>query len=283
MRCAKVLARALLCYIFTCMLVPIIVVADWDDTPTKLVVEEHTIEEIITEEVITETTEPTEEPLIDTPILYSEVGYICPVTIEEAIGQQESLINYIETIKIAISSELYSDTAVVSMEEEAIRLNEVLGTYQIDIDRFNKWLSEYPEATEVWFYLRKQGFNEAVTAGIIGNMMIETSGGTLNLKPEIYGVGHYGLCQWSLYYRPNVAGMSLQEQMDYLMSDIEYEFNTFGFCYKSNFNYEKFLQMTDTREAAIAFAKSYERPGAGTYNMRANSAEVAYNYFVVGE
>lgn len=277
MKYAKVLARALLIFIFGCLIMPIIVIATSNSNSDS---EELIIEEtVVIEETVTETTEPTEEILIDTPILYSEVGYIVPITYEEAVEVQLSVKHNIDKLHSEVNSTMYTERASNTMLDEIDRLQIIYNLYQSDIDKFNTWLNEYPVATEVWFYLREQGFSESVTAGIIGNMMIETSGGTLSLKPEIYGIGHYGLCQWSLYYRPEVADMSLYEQLDYLMSDIKYEFDTFGFCYARRFGYEEFLNLDSCREAAIAFARVYERPGAGTYNIRANSAEIAYNYF----
>ena len=56
-----------------------------------------------------------------------------------------------------------------NLPEEALFLHGIF-LYQADIDRFYRWMEEYPVATEVWFYLREQGFNEAITAGIIGNI-----------------------------------------------------------------------------------------------------------------
>jgi hypothetical protein len=112
-------------------------------------------------------------------------------------------------------------------------------------------------------------------------MMIETSGGELCLNPTIYNDtgDYYGLCQWSLFYRPEAAGMSFDEQLNYLMSDIEKEFNTFGKCYRKGFDYKDFLTMTDPAEAAIAFAAVYERCGVGSYHIRKQAAREAFNYF----
>ena len=63
------------------------------------------------------------------------------------------------------------------------------------------------------------------------------------------------------------------------MSDIEYEINTFGFCYKTGFNYNDFINMTDPQEAAVAFAMTYERCATWSYNKRFVAAGVAYEYF----
>jgi hypothetical protein len=120
-----------------------------------------------------------------------------------------------------------------------------------------------------------------VTCGIIGNMMIETSGGTLDLKPYIYSPSgnYYGLCQWSQKYYPGTKDLPFEHQLDYLLGSMPWEFNTFGKNYKTGFKYEDFLKMTDPAEAALAFAKSYERCCPASYEMRQEAAIKAYNYF----
>ena len=77
---------------------------------------------------------------------------------------------------------------------------------------------EHFYATKVYKYFRKRGFTKEATAGIIGNMMIETSGGSLDLKPNIYSKSgnYYGLCQWSKKYYPEAHGLSFKQQLKYL-------------------------------------------------------------------
>ena len=41
-----------------------------------------------------------------------------------------------------------------------------------------------------------------------------------------------------------------------------------------------FLNMTSITDAALAFAKCYERCASGSYTVRQNNAITAYNYFV---
>jgi hypothetical protein len=60
---------------------------------------------------------------------------------------------------------------------------------------------------------------------------------------------------------------------------MQWEFNTFGWLYADDFDYESFLKMTDVSEAALAFAKSYERCSSVSYEMRQEAALKAYNYF----
>lgn len=222
--------------------------------------------------------------LINEPVLFSELVYTGTTYSTESSTQLKTeVLNCIDSLNTAINSGAYTSSAVNAMSEELSRLNEVILQLDSDIARYTKWEQEYYYAAKTWEFFMQRGYKEAVVAGIIGNMMIETSGGTLALKPHVYGKGHYGLCQWSLYYRPNVADMPFESQLVYLENDLEKEFNTFGFCYKQNFGYEEFLALDDPAAAAKAFAKVYERPGDGTYSIRQNAAITAYNYFVLGD
>ena len=89
---------------------------------------------------------------------------------------------------------------------------------------------EYPVAAKVWNYLKLCGWNDYVCAGVMGNLMRETGGDTLNLKPTLYDSSraYYGICQWSKRYCHEVQGKDLDYQLDYLKTTIEKEFLTFG-------------------------------------------------------
>lgn len=139
-------------------------------------------------------------------------------------------------------------------------------------------------ASQVWTRLKSYGYSDSVSAGIIGNMMRECGGDTLDLDWDI--VGHYngdefyGLCQWCLRYTPpGFKGSTVIAQCDYLKQTIQLAFANYGGNY-GGITYIEFLQ-SDTRTAAIAFERVYERCGdyANEDNRRANNAERAYNYF----
>ena len=144
----------------------------------------------------------------------------------------------------------------------------------------NKQEAEYPTATYIWYFLNDYGYNDYVKAGVLGNMMAEAGGQTLNIQVDAYSPGYYGICQWSLYYNPTLENASLETQVRYLISSMEYEFNTFGKNYKKGFKYSDFLKLDDEKDAALAFAKSYERCTSASYNQRKKNAEKAYKYFV---
>ena len=138
---------------------------------------------------------------------------------------------------------------------------------------------EYPAATYVWNYMKAQGWNDYVCAGIMGNLMAEVGGQTLNLNYSASSSNYYGMCQWNRNYK-QVWGADLPTQCNFLRDTIKYEIDTYGFKYQKGFNFNSFLNMTNARQAALAFAKSYERCGSGSYEIRQRNAEKAYEYFV---
>jgi hypothetical protein len=135
----------------------------------------------------------------------------------------------------------------------------------------------YDNATIIWNYMKGLGWNDAVCAGIMGNMMAEVGGNTLNINPYLYNPSgyYYGICQWNKSAYGKIHGASLEAQLDYLRDTIQYEMNTYG---KKYGGYSGFLAITDAGYAAKAFAASYER--CGGWGNRPNNAYVAYSYFV---
>ena len=142
---------------------------------------------------------------------------------------------------------------------------------------WSKKTHNYPEATLVWTSLKKQGYSDYVAAGILGNIMAEVGGQTLDIQPHLSNGQYYGMCQWNQGY--NIHGANLSTQINFLLKTIEYEFDTYGFLYQKNFNFNQFLKLKDEKQAALAFAKCYERCGRGSYYIRQSNASKAYNYF----
>lgn len=219
--------------------------------------------------------------LIDTPVLFPDLVYSAIYDIDISVEYLNKINECIDRLETELATEDYSDYAHMSMLQEYARLQTMTIQIEADIELYKLWESEYYYAAKVWQYFKQRGYSDVVVSAILGNMMIETSGGTLSLKPNIYDPAHayYGLCQWSLYYRPGIADLPFEYQLEYLEADMPREFNTFGGCYKYGFTYEDFLAMTDPAEAAYAFAKVYERCATFSYNLRKNAAWTAYNYF----
>ena len=133
---------------------------------------------------------------------------------------------------------------------------------ELEMAKWSAKMEEYPAAT-----------------GIMGNLMTEVGGQTLDIQYWLYGKNYYGMCQWSKGYS-EIWGADLATQCDFLRDTIKYEIDTFGYAYKKGFNLNSFLAMTNERDAALAFAKCYERCNSKHYYVRQDNAEKAYNYFV---
>ena len=152
----------------------------------------------------------------------------------------------------------------------------LMGPVAIEIERE----SEYPVAAEIWWTLKSYGYNDYVCAGILGNIMVEAGGQTLTIQPTIQTSKYYGICQWSKKYYPSIWGASLEEQCEYLHNTMEQQFKVFGKLYKKGFTFADFLNLTDEQDAALAFAKCYERCASEGYQRRQNCATKAYEFFV---
>lgn len=199
-------------------------------------------------------------------------------TNSEANIPSEATVDEVITTTV-VETTIAEATTTVATEPETEAFVERVETEEEPVENYYyPTEGEYPVATYVWNYLKELGYNDYVCAGIMGNLMIETGGYTLNLDPYAYDGDYYGICQWSAYYCPGIQGADLDTQLNYLANTIEYEINVYGFNYSSTMDYNEFLQMADAGEAAKVFGQCYER-GAGS-DVRAECAYAAYAYFV---
>ena len=132
----------------------------------------------------------------------------------------------------------------------------------------------YDQARMVWNYLRDIGLNKYVCAGILGNIMAEVGGQTLDISqwPKYSKNYYYGICQWSSGRKKrllNDFGTTLEDQIRFLSVEL------FEVIPKDN----SFYNMQDEKEAALYFAKYYERCSSKYYSVRQKNATKALNYF----
>ena len=109
-------------------------------------------------------------------------------------------------------------------------------------------------ATAIWNYLTKEkGYNNYVTAGIMGNMMMQS-----RLDYKMYSQDNrnfYGLCQWNIAQYPELKEMNLEQQLDFLVEDMKKTIPLFG-----KYTYESFTNINNVDEASYAFHDFYIRP-----------------------
>lgn len=191
---------------------------------------------------------------------------------------------------ISESDRLYPESAI-NKAELAVLLNQIILRYSNKFSKINviipfeKKMQEYPEATTVWVTLKSFGWNDYVCAGIIGNMMAEVGGHTLDLNiincaydhaPNGYLTGSFGLCAWtpsSNYYNSQwFEDTSIEAQCRFIKNSLEEQISW-------GISVNDFLSVNNVYDAAYYFMKYYERPGHYNTNNRYADALVAYDYF----
>ena len=157
---------------------------------------------------------------------------------------------------------------VQDLEDTAAKLAMAAKTGTVKAD------GNYNQAQTVWNYLRDLGLNEYVCAGIIGNIMAEVGGQTLDISrwPQYSQGTYYGICQWAGSRKNrllNDFGTTLDDQIRFLSVEL------FEVIPKDN----SFYNMQDEKEAALYFAKYYERCSSKYYSIRQTNAAKALAYF----
>lgn len=221
------------------------------------------------------------------------------------IAEKDAKIAELEAeLESANQSHMEKDHMVMYLQSEVDVMRQLIADYDAIMEQIHneekareeyieaKWakkMAEYPVATTVWKYLTEELYlNNYVAAGILGNMMLECGGNSLNLQYSIYSANksYYGLCQWNVVAKNNngvfvngkVKNASLEKQLEYLSGDafgsIEYAFN-----HSKTMDYNTFAMLSNAEKAAEMFAKIYEVCG-NTYYTRGVNALKAYQYFV---
>ncbi|MCQ2354435.1 MAG: phage tail tip lysozyme [Clostridia bacterium] len=225
----------------------------------------------------------------------TELIEVLPQDYEQIKEENERLLEEIKLLN-AKNESLVADNQKLKSEYERLKKEYLQITAEAEAaadtknaefipseEHLVKCAEEFPVATQVWCYLSEtMGLNDYVCAGIIGNMMTECGGHTLDLHWYSGSVeyGYYGLCQWSLKYRPWLTDASLEDQLIHLNESLEIAFTTYGKRYKEGFTYADFCALSSASDAAVAFAAAYERCTSTSYERRGQQAEFAYSYFV---
>ncbi len=197
---------------------------------------------------------------------------------DQVIAEKEQIIDG-QTITIHNLEQIISekDTQIQELEKTIKELNATIKDLKASISKgttSSSTLSGYEQTRQVWNHLRGLGLNEYVCAGIIGNIMAEVGGQTLDISawPQCNGNGYYGICQWAGSRKQrllNDFGTTLEDQLRFLSVEL------FEVIPKGN----SFYNMQDEKEAALYFAKYYERCGTGSYSVRQTNATKALEYF----
>lgn len=255
----------------------------------------------------TENKEPKEEEVeIENTVHAEYVSMIIPAIDREIINIDNYTLAELETLisqkksdimaakQLAVSAEVLgmsSDADLIETAHNELKMAQnSLKAFEeaykekyekLEMEKWENRMYQYPAATQIWLYMKDLGWSDYVCAGIMGNLMAEVGGHSLNIRYTTHtNSGYYGMCMWSAKYAPSVIGRDLEGQCDYLRDTIKREIDSFGSHYYSGFNFYSFLNLTNEKDVALAFAKTYERCGGGDYAKRQSNATRAYNYFV---
>ena len=273
-----------------------------DDSSTQSLPTESSVESIIEEsssDYVEESSIPEEDESSKEEEEESIVEFIPSSTLYELLTEGDLVIftkeleyceaqsdtaiaTYNNLIALGYSPE---DEMLLCLEQDAVNYLEYANYYeQIIQEKYavrypSSALEEYPAATYIWCYMKEQGWSDVVCAGIMGNIMQETGGRTLNID-YMHSNNYYGMCCWKKEYHPEVVGLDLEGQCEYLVRTTISCFNTSGYLYKKDYDFEAFLKAETIEEAATAFMIVYERPGHTVSLKRVENGEKAYKYFV---
>lgn len=144
--------------------------------------------------------------------------------------------------------------------------------------------TQYPEAKQTWDTLISWGWSAETAAGIIGNMMAEVGGGTLDLSRwnSDKGCG-YGLCQWTSGRASGIkykygAYPNIEQQLQYMKDELLGENGVRAQVTETERT--QILEGQSPEQVAYAFASYFERCGVRYRARRQDYARIAYDYFM---
>ena len=148
-------------------------------------------------------------------------------------------------------------------------------------------VEQYPEARKIWDIMKSWGWSDETCAGIIGNMMAEIGGKTLNLSDWASNGGcGYGLIQWTGSRRTTIknkygAQPTIEQQLEFMKDEL---YGTNGITQQVSQEVLDIILNTNGQrtpeEIAYTFACRFERCAERYRAMRRDLARDAYNYFV---
>lgn len=245
------------------------------------------IQETIVEETQTPTEAETEPPII---IEYRKYSYVSNLSENDLYPMIEEIIEYIDYLE---SFSIDSTTLL----DEIDAMNVLLEKYSLDLETaiterqyFEKCAEQYPEATQIWFYMKENfGWSDIVCAGIMGNIMAEIGGGSaegalgFGDKWKIDKASGMGMFQWTAGRRKEIKTIygntpTIEQQLDFMYNEL-YGSNGVTKQVKSN-ELEAILNADTPEKVAANFAQYFERCASFSYTPRKNYARFAYDYFV---
>ena len=221
---------------------------------------------------------------------FSYVSGLSEQDITEIIPRISKRIRELEILKPQVLESVECYSYVELIQDTIVDLQEISHLYENDLDAIKKererWQiksNEYPEATRVWLYMKNTfGWNDTVCAGIMGNIMAEISGGTLDFYDWNNDENAYGMFQWLGQRKVDIKDFygeipTIEQQLEFMYDEL---YGTDGVTQQvTDSQREKILSATMPEDVATYFCIYFERPG-NNGGIRRGYARIAYDYFV---
>ena len=244
-------------------------------------VEEESIiqEELITEEVL-EIKEP--KQFVD----YKYIPDIPEKDLQKYIKELKDYKNNLETLYTQTDDVLYEINRIYGI---IVFCESDLQDRIAEREKYETRLSEYPEATRVWYYMKDVfGWSNELCAGVMGNIMAEIGGGSpegaMNFgdKWQVDKSTGLGMFQWTGGRRRLIKEIygehpTIEQQLEYMRNEL---FGINGIGSQVGSNLDKIINANSPEQIAYNFARYFERCNSAYYNARKGYARFAYNYFV---
>ena len=193
-------------------------------------------------------------------------------------------INAEYALLVDVNSSISNELKAVQNELEKVK-HELNEAKKENLQWSSKY-NQYPAATIAWIYMTEElGWSEVVAAGIIGNMMSECGGQTLELDWDSNGSSGYGLIQWIGERRVSIKEKygetpTVVEQIEFVKDEL---YGTNGVTQQvTDQQRDLILNAKSPEQCAVEFARWFERPLSTDYSVRKSNAVKAYAYFCEG-
>lgn len=148
--------------------------------------------------------------------------------------------------------------------------------------KWDKKAKEHPTATKAWLCMKNLGWNDTVCAGIMGNLMLETGGGTLNINHQRSSSHGFGLVQWIGGRRTQIINKygndaTVEEQIQFIYDELYGKNGATKQVTDKQLN--AIINAESPEACAFAFASYYERCAVQYRAIRKTYARTAFEYF----
>lgn len=242
------------------------------------------------------------ETIVEPIVTVEDVDPLPPRAVEESVIEEEAKVELLSIEEIA-KQVINGDWG--GGEERKTRLTEAGYNYdeiQVKVEELmfktqptnNPTVApsklptgEYPEAQLIWNTMISWGWTPETCAGIIGNMMAEIGGGTLDLSDwNSNGGCGYGLIQWTDGRRSLIKSRygsypNIEQQLIFMRDELFGTNNTNKQVSDAALDVIINANGNQTPESvAMSFAINYERCAARHRAKRQGYARIAYEYFM---